>query len=238
MKGTRSSGGRFSWSGGFGLLGLALLLVGSYVGLFLAPSERFMGEVQRIMYVHVPSAWTALLCFTAAFGFAIASLWGGRPRWDAALVGAVEIGVLLNALVLVQGMIWGRATWGVWWDWDVRLTTTLIMLLLFTGVLALRGFIDEPRRRSTWSAIAVIVSYVDVPLVYLCVRWWRSLHQIQSTPETVHPLMVLPLRLSAFGMIFLAVWMIVRRARIELARHAREAVAPPDRLPTLQENAS
>jgi heme exporter protein C len=224
----------FPWALAFGLVGLALLLAGAYVGLFVAPSERYMGDVQRIMYVHVPSAWTSLLAFTAAFGFAIAALWSGRDKWDAALVGAVEVGVILNALVLAQGMIWGKATWGVWWDWDVRLTTTLIMLLLFTGVLALRGFIDDARRRVTWSAIAVIVSYVDVPLVYLCVRWWRSLHQVQSTPETVHPLMVLPLRLSAFGMIFLAVWMITRRAQIELERGRREAVAPPERLARLQ----
>lgn len=233
----RRSGAAIAFRGA-GALGVALLLTGAWIGLFVAPAERYMGEVQRIMYVHVPSAWTALLCFTAAFVFAVAALWSGpagQARWDAALVGAVETGVVLNALVLAQGMIWGRATWGVWWDWDVRLTTTLIMLLLFAGVLALRFALDDSRRRASWSAIAVIVSYVDVPLVYFCVRWWRSLHQTQSTPETVHPLMVLPLRISAFGMILLAVWMISQRAQIELRRRARQDVAAPPRLATLGE---
>ncbi|MCZ6726222.1 MAG: hypothetical protein O7A98_02570 [Acidobacteria bacterium] len=102
-----------------GLGGMALLLVGSYIGLFVAPPERYMGDVQRILYVHVPAAKNAMLIYTFAFGFAIASLWSGKLKWDDRLVGAVEVGVVLNALLLVQGMIWGRAAWGVWWDWDV-----------------------------------------------------------------------------------------------------------------------
>ena len=117
---------------------------------------------------------------------------------------AVEVGIVLNALLLVQGTIWARATWGVWWDWDVRLTTSLIMLLLFAGVLALRSFVHDAGRRATWTAIATIVAFVDVPLVYFCVRWWRSLHQIQSTPDTVAPMMVVPLRDNAFAILFLA----------------------------------
>ncbi len=100
--------------------------------------------------------------------------------------------VVLNALLLVQGSIWGRATWDVWWDWDVRLTTSLVMFLLFAGVLTLRRMASS-ERRAQWSAVATIVAFVDVPLVYYCVRWWRSLHQIQSSPETVDSAMVIPL---------------------------------------------
>jgi heme exporter protein C len=211
-----------------GWLGIALLLVGSYVGLFVAPPERHMGEVQRIMYVHVPSAWIALLAFTAAFGFAIASLWSSRPRWDNLMTGAVHIGVILNALLLLQGMIWARATWGVWWDWDVRLTTSLVMALLFAGILALRSFVSESGQRASWSAIATIVAFVDVPLVYFCVRWWRSLHQIQSSPDTMDPLMVLPLRINSFGMLAVAIWFTMRRARVEELRRLEEEVAPPE----------
>lgn len=210
-----------------GLAGIALLLVGSYVGLFVAPPERHMGEVQRIMYVHVPSAWIALLVFTAAFGFAIASLWSGKQRWDNLMTGAIHIGVVLNVLLLVQGMIWARATWGVWWDWDVRLTTSLVLALLFAGILALRSFVSEPGQRASWSAIAAIVAYVDVPLVYFCVRWWRSLHQIQSTPSTMDPLMVLPLRINSFGMLAVAIWFTVMRARVEARRRRAEEVEPP-----------
>ena len=213
-----------------GLLGLALLAVGSYIGLFVAPAERYMGEGQRIMYVHVPSAWVAMLCYTAAFAFAIAGLWSGRPRWDALTTVAIEVGAVLNALLLVQGSIWARATWGVWWDWDVRLTTSLVMLLLFAGVLALRSFVEDSHRRATWTAVATIVAFVDVPLVYFCVRWWRSLHQVQSTPETVSSAMVLPLRINAFAMLGLAIWFIAKRAQLEARRLRNEHVEEPARV--------
>ena len=214
----------------FGLLGLLLLLVGSYIGLFIAPPERYMGEVQRIMYVHLPSAWTCMLCYLFAFGFAIASIWQHKPKWDALTVGAIEVGAVLNALLLIQGSIWARPTWGVWWDWDVRLTTSLIMLLLFAGVLALRSFVEDPTRRATWTAIATIVAFVDVPLVYFCVRWWRSLHQVQSTPETVSLGMVVPLRLNSIAFLLLVVWMVAQRARLEMIRHQNEQVAEPARM--------
>ena len=217
-----------------GLVAVVLLLVGSYIGLFVAPAERHMGEVQRIMYVHVPTAWNALLCFTCAFVAAIGSLWTGRERWDATLVAASEAGIVLNGLLLVQGSLWGRATWGVWWDWDVRLTTSLILLLLFIGVLSLRSFAAGSERKASLTAVAAIVAYVDVPLVYFCVRWWRSLHQIQSTPATVDPAMVLPLRLNAFGLLFAAIWFIVRRARLELARRRASETALPDRIERIE----
>ncbi len=222
------------WETAAGLFGLALLLVGSYIGLFVAPPERYMGEVQRIMYVHVPCAWVSMLCYTLAFVFAVVSLWSHKPRWDAILTAAVEVGLVLNALLLIQGSIWARATWGVWWDWDVRLTTSLVMLLLFAGVLTLRAFAEEPARRATWTAIATIIAYVDVPLVYFCVRWWRSLHQVQSTPETVDPLMVIPLRINAFAILFIALWLVARRARIELQRFESETVEEPARLTTME----
>ncbi|MGB5889019.1 MAG: cytochrome c biogenesis protein [Thermoanaerobaculia bacterium] len=221
---------KFTWDQAFGWLGLALLAVGTYMGLFVAPPERFMGEVQRIMYVHVPCAWVGMVCYTLAFVMAIVSLWSHRPRHDAIVTAAAEVGIVLNALLLIQGSIWARATWGVWWDWDVRLTTSLVMLLLFAGVLALRSFVDDPSRRATWTAITTIVAFIDVPLVYFCVRWWRSLHQVQSSPETVDPLMVVPLRLNAFAILFIAIWMIARRTRLEMARFQQEHVDEPARL--------
>ena len=217
----------------FGLAGLVLLLVGTFIGLFVAPPERYMGEVQRIMYVHLPSAWLCMLCYLFAFGFAIASIWQHKPKWDALTVGAIEVGAVLNALLLIQGSIWAKPTWGVWWDWDVRLTTSLIMLLLFAGVLALRSFVDDPTRRATWTAIATIVAFVDVPLVYFCVRWWRSLHQVQSTPETVSLGMVVPLRLNSIAFLLLVIWMVAQRARLELIRRQQDQVAEPARMATV-----
>ena len=225
---------RFAKEHWVGLAAILLFIVGCYIGLFVAPAERHMGEVQRIMYVHVPTAWNALLCFTCAFIAAIGSLWTGRERWDATLVAAAEAGVVLNGLLLIQGSLWGRATWGVWWDWDVRLTTSLVLLLLFIGVLSLRSFAAGSERRASLTAGAAIVAYVDVPLVYFCVRWWRSLHQIQSSPATVDPAMVLPLRVNAFGLMFAAIWFIVRRARLELARRRSSETAIPDRIERIE----
>ena len=141
---------------------------------------------------------------------------------------------MLNGLLLVQGSLWGRATWGVWWDWDVRLTTSLMLLLLFIGVLSLRSFAAGSERRASLTAVAAIVAYVDVPLVYFSVRWWRELHQIQSSPATVDPAMVLPLRLNAFGLLFAAIWFIVRRARLELARRRSSETALPERVAMIE----
>ena len=208
-------------------LGIAFLLVGSYYGLFVAPPEQYMGETQRIMYVHVPTAWNALLAMTFAFAAAIVFLFKGDFKWDARMEGAIEVGVLLAFLLCVQGAIWAKPTWGVWWDWDPRLTTTAVLLFAFLGILALRRFVDDPVKRGIWSAVATIIAYVDVPIVYFSVRWWNSLHQMQSTPETVSRAFHLPLRVNAFGVLFLMTGFIMLRARLASLRHAHELAPPP-----------
>lgn len=220
---------RFTWEYAVGALGLVLFAVGTYIGLFIAPEERFMGDVQRIMYVHLPCAWVSMLCYLGAFVAAIASLLTSKRIWDTSMVGMIEVGFVLNVLLLAQGSIWGRPTWGVWWAWDVRLITSLLMALLFVGVLVLRAFVEDPERRTTWSAVATIIAFVDVPLVYFCVRWFRSLHQVQSSPETVNSMMVLPLRINSFAVLFLAIFFIALRTRLELARRHQEEVAEPVR---------
>lgn len=211
---------------GFLALAVVLLATGSYVGLAVAPPEHFMGEVQRIMYVHVPTAWNALLCFSFAFIAAISFLFKQDWKWDARLEGALEVGVLLNFLLCMQGAIWAKPTWGVWWDWDPRLTTTAVMLFAFLGILALRRFVEEPVRRATWSAVATIIAFADVPIVYYSVRWWNSLHQVQSSPQTVDGSMVTPLRINAFGMLALIIGLITLRSRLA-ARRLQSEIAPP-----------
>jgi heme exporter protein C len=201
------------------------LIWGSAWGLFLAPRETYMGDVQRIMYVHVPTAWNALLVLTFAFACALLSLVRGGRQWDARLEASIEVGVVLCALLCAQGALWAKPTWGVWWDWDPRLTTMAVLLFSFGGVLALRQFVDDPAKRAAWTAAAVIVAYADVPIVYFSVRWWNSLHQVQSTPETVSPAFHWPLRINAFGVLFLALGLIGLRARLAALR--REAEAPP-----------
>jgi len=136
-----------------GGLGIALLLWGSTWGLLFAPREAYMGDVQRIMYVHVPTAWNAMLALTFAFACALFFLLRGGWEWDARLEAAIEVGVVLSTLLCMQGAIWAKPTWGVWWDWDPRLTTMAVLLFAFGGILALRQFVDDPVKRAVWSAL-------------------------------------------------------------------------------------
>src|SRR6266852_2151561 len=208
-------------------LGVICLLSGSYFGLFVAPPEHYMGEVQRIMYVHVPTAWNALLAMTFAFACAIVFLFTSSWKWDARLEASIEVGVLLAFLLCCQGAIWAKPTWGVWWDWDPRLTTTAVLLFAFLGILALRKFVEDPARRAIWSAVATIIAYADVPIVYYSVRWWNSLHQLQSSPATVSRQFWLPLRMNAFGILFLMTAFIMLRARVASLRLKHELAPPP-----------
>jgi heme exporter protein C len=185
-----------------------------------------MGDVQRIMYVHVPTAWNAMLALTFAFACALLSLIRGGFQWDARLEAAVETGVVLSTLLCMQGSLWAKPTWGVWWDWDPRLTTTAVMLFAFAGILALRRFVDDPVKRATWSAATTIVAFANVPLVYFSVRWWNSLHQLQSTPQTVSSAFHWPLRINAFGVLFLMTGLIGLRTRVAALR-LRSELAPP-----------
>lgn len=208
------------------VLGAALLAWGSAWGLFWAPAESYMGDVQRIMYVHVPTAWNAMLALTFAFFCAVLSLWKGGFAWDNRLEAGIEMGVLLSALLCMQGAIWAKPTWGVWWDWDPRLTTTAVMVFAFGAILALRQFVDDPVKRATWSAVAAVIAFADVPIVYFSVRWWNSLHQLQSTPETVSRAFHWPLRINAFGILFLMSGLIALRTRVA-ALYREEELAPP-----------
>lgn len=206
---------------GFLILGLSLLIWGHYWGLVLAPPEREMGEVYRIIFVHVPSAWMSLLAFTVTLVASLIFLFRGSMKADALAEASAEVGVFFNVLTLITGSIWGKPTWGVYWTWDPRLTTAAIMCIAFAGYLALRRFVVSPQRRATWSAIVAIIIYADIPLVWFSVKWWSSLHQLQSSPRTVSPDMYLPLRVSAFAFLFLMIGFI--RARYHITRVVQES---------------
>ncbi len=213
---------------GLPVLAFGLLAVGGYLGLVWAPPEREMGDVYRIMYVHVPVAMMSLLAFTLTFIASVAFLLtDSRWGWDAFAEAAAEVGVVLTALLLCLGSIWARPTWGVWWTWDPRLTTSAILLVAFVGYLVLRRFVTDPGRRATWSAVVAIVSAVDVPIVYFSVKWWNSIHQVQSSPRTDDPPMVLALRVNITAVFLLMIWFIRTRYFIAKARLAEEIAPPP-----------
>jgi heme exporter protein C len=208
------------------IFGTMLLMYGSFLGLFRAPQEVFMGDVYRIMYVHVPTAWNGMIVFTWTFVCALAFLFKNDWKWDARMEAGIEIGVLLAFTLCMQGSIWARPTWGVWWDWDPRLTTMAVLLFAFIGILALRHFVDDPVKRATWSAVASIIAFADVPIVYFSVKWWNSLHQAQSQPATVSPEFYWPLRTNAFGVLFLMIGLLIIRAKVAQLRLKSE-LAPP-----------
>jgi heme exporter protein C len=203
------------------------LVLGTYYGLFVAPAEQHMGDVQRIMYVHVPTAWTAMLILTWAFISAVMFLIRATWRWDNRLEAALEVAVIFCLLLCMQGAIWAKPTWGVWWDWDPRLTTTAVLLMAFTGIVALRHFIDDPAKRATWSSVATIIAYVDVPIVYFSVKWWNSLHQQQSSVSTISRDFLIPLMLNFSGMLLLVIGLMTIRARTAALRLEDEMLPAP-----------
>jgi len=157
----------------FALLIFALLSFGLYEGLVAAPTEQTMGDVQRIFYYHMPSAITAFLCFFVNFGASIAYLMKRRPAADALAVSAAEVGVVFTTVVLVTGPLWARPVWGIWWTWDARLTSTLVLWLIYVSYLILRRFSGN---NPVLSAVLAIFGAADVIFVYMAIRWFRTQH--------------------------------------------------------------
>ncbi len=150
---------------------LLLLLVAFYQVFFVVPTERTMGIVQRIFYIHMPSATVAFNLFFVVFVCSIGYLRTRRMAWDRVAVSAAEVGVVFCAAVLITGPLWAKPVWGIWWTWDPRLTTTLILFLIFVGYLMLRVYVEDPNRRALLSAVVGIIGFVDVPIVYIANRF-------------------------------------------------------------------
>lgn len=208
------------------LTAVTLLVLGSVVGLVVAPPDRLQGDLQRLMYVHVPTAWVAYLAFAVTLVCSVAWLRTRREDWDHRAHAAVEVGVVFTAVTLALGSIWGKPVWGVWWTWDARLVTTALLLLVYLGYLALRRATDDPTVRARRAAIWGIVAFVQVPIVHMSVVWWRTLHQPPSVLRPGAPaiggtmLLALLLNVAAFTAVFAA----IARRRTELARVEAELV--------------
>ncbi len=197
---------------------LVVFVVAQVVGVVISPAEAGMGHLQKIMYVHVPAAWSAFLAFGLVFVMSIAYLLRRKESHDLLAASAAEVGVVLTGLTLALGSIWGRPTWGVWWTWDPRLTSTAVLFVIFVGYLALRAFVEDPQQRARWAAAVGVLGFLNVPIVYMSVRWWRTLHQPSSSPATVDAPYVWGLRINAVAFAILAGYLIWRRyqvARVE-----------------------
>lgn len=182
----------------------ALIAAQAYGLIYTPPAEDYQESV-KIMYVHLPVAWNAFLAFFIVFVASIVYLWKRTERADILAAAAAEIGTLFTGMTLMIGSIWGKWAWGIWWTWDARLTSTAVLFVIFAGYLALRAFTEDPERRATWSAGVGIFGALNVPIVYMSVRWWRTLHQVQSTPDTVGSVFTWAMRVNAIVILFVMV---------------------------------
>ena len=196
------------------LAGLAALLL---FGLVLSPGDEVQSDAARLLYVHVPSAILAYVSFAVTALGSVLWLTKRSTWWDRVAASSAEVGVLFTALCLATGALWGRPIWGTYWDWDPRLTTTALLLLLFAGYLAVRRLPADPVTRARRSAIVGLVAFVDVPIVHYAVDWWRSLHQdatIGTLDVKIEGLMLFSFVLGLVSFALVYVWLVVHRFRL------------------------
>ena len=207
---------------------ILLTIAGLYVGFGIAPTDFQQGEVYRIIFIHVPSAWMAMFIYLVMAGYAVVTLvW--RSKLSAMMCRALApTGAIMAVIALLTGAIWGKPTWGAWWVWDARLTSTLILLFLYLGYMALVEAIDDTARADRAGALLLLVGVINIPIIYFSVRWWNTLHQGASVSLTASPKMASTM-LSGMLLMSLAAWMYaiaaalhrVRTMIVQRERHTR-----------------
>ncbi|HWR34522.1 MAG TPA: cytochrome c biogenesis protein CcsA [Clostridia bacterium] len=221
----------------FALVTFGLLSYGLYAGMVGAPTEQTMGNVQRIFYYHVPSAWVAFLCFFANF---LASIWylvQRSQRADAVALSTAEVGVVFCTVVLITGPLWAKPVWGIWWTWDARLTSTLVLWLIYVSYLVLRRFAAGAQTQVLAAALAIF-GFVDVPIVYLSIRYFRTQHPQPviggGEGSGIHPAMLSALLWNFAAFSALAIMLIWVRYRLQIMEqqveeaHAERALLDPE----------
>lgn len=196
---------------------------------FTAPPDQLQGQLQRLMYVHVPAAWLAYASFGLTLVGSVGWLWRRNLRYDRLAESAAETGVFFTGLSIVLGAVWGKPVWGVWWTWDPRLVTTALLFFVYLGYLALRRTTTDRVDRARRSAVFGIVAFVQVPIVHFSVLWWRALHQpptvLRAGDPTIDHTMLFALLLNLLAFTLLGAWLLRTRLRL-----AREEAASEDAL--------
>ena len=206
------------WLGIFTVVGIAVLLL---LGLVLSPADVNQGESVRIMYAHVPGAWLAYLAFVVTAVSSAAYLWK-RTRsltWDRIAGASAEVGVLFMGISLVTGSLWGRLTWGTFWTWDARLTTTAFLFVTYIGYLAVRGLGGTHHQRARRSAVLALLAVLEIPLVHFSVELWNSLHQeasvlTRNSDVEMDGLMLFSLFFGVLVFTMMYVWLVLHRQRV------------------------
>ena len=200
----------------------AAILAALYMALIFAPTEATMGDVQRIFYWHVATAWVGFLAFFVAFIASIAYLRTGRRQWDVLALSSVEVGMAYAIIMTITGSLWAKPIWNTWWTWDPRLTSVTIMLLIYASYLLLRRMIDDPAQRARFAAIYGIAGFISVPITFMAVRWWRTIHPVILDSEGFHltssMLAALIVSIAAFTALY--VTLLALRCRVEFTADA------------------
>ncbi|MFM7068078.1 MAG: cytochrome c biogenesis protein CcsA [Actinomycetes bacterium] len=197
------------------LVGMVLLVV---FGVFVSPPDRELGDTIRILYMHVPTVSVAYLAFVVTAVGSAMYLWKRTEFWDLLAASAAEIGVVFFGLTILNGMLWGKITWGVFWRWEPRLTTTAVLFLTYIGYLALRAVPATPSARATRCAVVGLLAVVNIPIVHKAVDWWRGLHQERTIFGTLKPeiqgTQAFAAYLGLMVFLLLAAWLLLHRFRV------------------------
>ena len=212
------SGALLPWLGGAAAL---LLAIGLWMA-FAAPADYQQGMTVRIMYVHVPSAWLAMMGYMVMAASALGTLIWRHPLADVSIKAAAPIGAAFTFLALATGSLWGKPMWGTWWVWDARLTSVFVLFLMYLGVIALQRAMDDPVKAARPVAILVLIGTVNIPIIKFSVDWWNTLHQpasvIRMDGPTIHSSLLWPLVVMAAGFTLLFFFMHMVAMRTEIWR--------------------
>jgi heme exporter protein C len=214
----------------FGIPAAILFAVGLYVGFFVAPTDFQQGDAYRIIFIHVPAAWMGMMLYVLMAAYAGIG-WAFNARLASMMATAISFtGAMFTFLSLATGSLWGKPTWGTWWVWDARMTSTLILLFLYIGFISLQAAIDDHRRADRAGAVLAIVGVINVPIIYFSVQWWNTLHQGATIRLLNKPTMAPPMLAAMFIMLG-ACWLysiavVVARLRCIILEREQEAGRP------------
>lgn len=200
-----------------------LLLTGFYLSFLYAPRERVMGDVQRIFYFHMPLAWNGFLAFAITFVFGLLYLRTRKLKYDLWAAASAEVGLLFITLALLTGSIWARSAWGTYWTWEPRLTTAAVLWLMYAFYLILRGYIENREKMRLIAAAYGIVAFINVPIVFMSIRWWRTLHPVLIEPTGLKMETPMALTLIVSLVAFTMFYLLLLAQRIKLAQ-AEESI--------------
>ena len=201
------------------VVAVVLVVWAWYAAFVQVPTERTMGDVQRIFYLHLSSALVSFFAFFVVFLASVAYLWTRRAAWDWVAVSAAEVGVIFVTAVLISGPLWAKPVWGIWWTWDARLTTTLVLWFIYLGYLLLRANVPDEERAARYGAVWGIVGFIDVPIVHFSVELWRTLHPepvlLRAEGPALPAAMLVTLLVSLVAFTLLYLFMLSQRLELE-----------------------